>query len=84
MSLRDDILLELRECSYNSLPELAGALDILVTPELITVMWNLKREKLVSWRIGHYIKLSARGAQCALEIQAERAPLEQAKLTTNP
>ncbi|KKN40708.1 hypothetical protein LCGC14_0730920 [marine sediment metagenome] len=84
MSLREGILLELHERSYVSLPELAGTLEMLVTPELISCMWALKREKLVSWKIGYYIRLSARGAQSALKIQAERTPLEQAKLTTNP
>lgn len=84
MTLRDNILLKLRERSYNTLPELAVALGMLVTPELITNMWILKRQKLVSWKIRHYIRLSARGAQRALEIQAVSTSLEQAKLTTNP
>ena len=60
--LRNKILQELRtNLNVRSVPELAALTEQKVTPYLLKLLFELKEEKLITWRLGKFIHLRNEG-----------------------
>lgn len=72
MDLKEKILQALKDENLESVPALASKLGVPVTPELISTLWELKKEKLIHWQIGEYIKISSQGFEHLLSKAANQ------------